>query len=381
MQSTLTTNQGTHFDTDEARAVSNMKAGLHRQVTSGYSRDRHLLLTAPPQIALAAGGTPVGPDATPAQAFAAAGAAFQVEPRPLAFAMTTGEADDLTTGVPWAGISTHKALVRTDTGRALGVVGRGYQPIQNQALIDLFAFLHEDAQLDNIVVLGGGKRVYATASISIEGEVIPGDPIRRHLHAFNSFDGTTSFGVFFSDLRLVCANQLAYVSGKGSRRAKARGEGLVVRHTKAAEAFAQRLPELIDLQTRTFRQSLEELKPLTTAKLTTEAARAILEATYADKLAVPIKGDDGKPRPRTFDDLKTERETIRSHYAGSTGIGIDTSDRSVWNLFQAITQFETHDAGRLKDPVAAARARLESLWGGESANRIDRARQACLALI
>lgn len=377
MQSTLTTNQGTHFDTAEARAVSNMRSGLHKQVTSGYSRDRHLLLTAPPQIALAAGGTPVGPDATPAQAFAAAGADFLVEPCPLAFDYSpeAGTFD-------WRSISTHKALIRTDTGRALGVVGRGYQPIQNQSLIDLFAFLHEDAQLDNIVVLGGGKRVYATATIAIEGEVIPGDPIRRHLHAFNSHDGSTAFGVFFSDLRLVCANQLAYISGKGARKARAQGEGLVVRHTRSATEFARRLPELIDLQSRFFRQTLDELKPLTTASLTTEAARFILEATYADKLAVPIKDkDSGEKRARTFDDLTTERDTIRSHCFGSTGIGIATEDRSVWNLFQAITQFETHDAGRLKDPVAAARARLESLWGGESAARIARAREACLALV
>lgn len=377
MHSTLTTNQGTHADTSEAQAVSNMRAGLHRQVTSGFSRERHLLLTAPPQIALSAGGTPVGPDATPAQAFAAAGASFLVEPRPIAFDHSP-EPDSF----DWRSISTHKALVRTDTGHALGVVGRGYQPIQNQSLIDLFAYLHEDANLDNIVVLGGGRRVYATASIAIEGEVTPGDKIRRYLHAFNSHDGSTAFGVFFSDLRVVCANQLAYISGKGARRAKARGEALVVRHTRSATEFARRLPELINLQNQTFRQSLDELKPLTTAKLTTEAARAILEATYADKLAVPIKDKDtGEKRARTFADLTTERETIRSHYAGGTGIGIDTSDRSVWNLFQAITQFETHDAGRLKDPVAAARARLESLWGGESAARIDRAREACLALV
>jgi phage/plasmid-like protein (TIGR03299 family) len=375
---TITTVQGTHADTPEARAVSNMRAGLHKQVTSGYSRDRHLLLTAPRQVALAAGGTPVGPDAPPSQAFAAAGADFVVESRPIAFDHSP-EADNF----DWRSVSTHKALVRTDTGAALGVVGRGYQPIQNQSLIDLFSFLHEDAQLDNIVVLGGGRRVYATATIAIEGEVIPGDPIRRHLHAFNSFDGSTAFGVFFSDLRLVCANQLAYISGKGARKARSRSEGLVMRHTTSAEAFARQLPQLIDLQTRTFRQSLDELKPLTTTRLSTEAARAVLEATYSDKLAVPIKDKDtGKPRPRVLADLEdTCLSTIRSHAFGSTGIGIDPSDRSVWNLFQAITQFETHDAGRLKDPVAAARARLESLWGGESAQRIDRAREACLALV
>lgn len=374
---TITTNQGTHADTPEAFAVSNMRAGLHKQVTSGYSRDRHLLLTAPRQVALAAGGTPVGPDAPPSLAFAAAGADFIVESRPIAF----DHSPEAVT-FDWRSVSTHKALVRTDTGAALGVVGRGYQPIQNQSLIDLFSFLHEDAQLDNIVVLGGGRRVYATATIAIEGEVIPGDPIRRHLHAFNSFDGSTAFGVFFSDLRLVCANQLAYISGKGARKARSRSEGLVMRHTKSAEAFARQLPQLIDLQTRSFRQSLDELKPLTTTRLSTEAARAVLEATYSDKLAVPIKDKDtGKPRPRVLADLEdTCLSTIRSHAFGSTGIGIDPSDRSVWNLFQAITQFETHDAGRLKDPVAAARARLESLWGGESAQRIDRAREACLAV-
>jgi phage/plasmid-like protein (TIGR03299 family) len=374
---TISSNQGTHSDTPEARAVSNMRAGLHKQVTSGYSRDRHLLLTAPPQVSLAAGGTPIGPDATVTQAFAAAGADFVVESRPIAF-----DADPETDSA-WRCISTHKALVRTDTGAALGVVGRGYNPIQNQALIDLFQYLHEDAQLDNIVVLGGGQRVYATASIAIEGEVIPGDKIRRHLHSFNSHDGSTSFGVFFSDLRLVCANQLAFISGKGARKARSQGEGLVVRHTKGATEFARRLPELIDLQTRTFRQSLDELKPLTTSRLSTEAARVILERTYADKLAAPIKDKDtGKQRERVLGDLEaTCLSTIRSHAYGSTGIGIDPADRSVWNLFQAITQFETHEAGRLKDPVAAARVRLESLWGGESAQRIDRARQACLALV
>lgn len=372
----VATAQAVHADTTEAREVSNMKAGLHKQVSSGYSRDRHLLLTSPPQVALSAGGTAVGPDATPRDAFRAAGADFRVITRPIFFDTAPEDGSPL-----WAPVPSHKAVVRTDNNAALGVVGRNYQPLQNEALISLFEYLREDAELDNIVVLGHGQRVYATASIAIEGEVTPGDTIRRYLHAFNSHNGTTSFGVFFSDLRLVCANQLAFISGRGARKAKSVGQGLVTRHTKGALDFAQRLPELIDLQTRTFRQSLEELKPLTTTKLTTEAARAILEATYADKLGAPIKDkDSGESRARTLSDLP-EIDIIRGHYSGNTGIGIDTSDRSVWNLFQAVTQYETHDAGRLKDPIAAARARLDALWGGTSAQRIDRAREACLALV
>jgi phage/plasmid-like protein (TIGR03299 family) len=354
-----------------------MRAGLHRQVTSGYARERHLLLTAPPQIAIQAGGTPVGPDASPRQAFSAAGANFTVISRPIAFdSSPEGDAD-------WLSIASHKAIVRTDTSRALGVVGRAYEPVQNEALINLFEYLREDAKLDNIVVLGGGQRVYATASIALEGEVIPGDKIRRYLHAFNSHDGTTSFGVFFSDLRLVCANQLAFISGRGARKAKAAGHGLTLRHSRNVRAFAERLPELINLQTQTFARSLAELTPLTTTRLTTETARRVLELTYADKLSTPVRDRaTGIQRERTLSDLEDSHvATIRSHCYGETGLGIDPADRSLWNLYQAITQFETHDTGRLKDPIASARARLSALWGGAAAQRIERAREACLALV
>ena len=52
-----------------------------------------------------------------------------------------------------------------------------------------------------------------------------------------------------------------------------------------------------------------------------------------------------------------------------------------YGLFQAITQYETHDAGRLKNDTERARARLESLWGGSGAKRIEKAREALLALV
>lgn len=376
---TIPTNQSTHADTTEALAVSNMRFVPGAAVTSGYSREKHLLLTNPPQVAVTAGGTPVGPDATPRQAFAAAGCAFQVVERPLFTNVASPEDDE----PRMRGIHSHKAIVREDNHATLGVVGKGYQPIQNESLINLFEFLREDAQLDNIIAVHGGRKVFATASISLEGEVKDGDTIRRYLHAFNSFDGTTSFGVFFSDMRVVCANQLRYISGRGARKAKAAGEGLVLRHTRQVVEFAKQLPSLIDLQNREFRQELAALRPLTTTRLSPEAARAVLEATYADKLASPVTDKEtGKPRQRVLADLEDSTLVqIRSHAFGSTGIGIDPSDRSVWNLFQAITQHESHETGRSKDPLVAARARLESLWGGAASQRIERAREACLALV
>ena len=86
---------------------------------------------------------------------------------------------------------------------------------------------------------------------------------------------------------------------------------------------------------------------------------------------------------RTLNDLP-EIGIIRSHYSGTTGLGIrdlDGVSGTAYGLFNAITQFESHDAGRAKDETERARTRLEALWGGTSAKRIERAREACLALV
>ncbi|NBT76624.1 MAG: DUF932 domain-containing protein [Betaproteobacteria bacterium] len=155
-----------------------------------------------------------------------------------------------------------------------------------------------------------------------------------------------------------------------------------MKHTSSVTKFAEKLPHLIDLERRSFSKSIDELRDLTNIQLTTEIARRVLEATYSDKLATPIK-EDGKSRQRTLADLP-EVAVIRGHFAGTTGLGIRDLPGcagTAYGLFNAITQFETHDAGRAKDETERARARLESLWGGSSAKRIARAREACLALV
>ena len=273
----------------------------------------------------------------------------------------------------------HCAIVREDTGSCLGVMGRNYTPVQNNALIMLFDYLRENVEIDNILTIRGGKKVFVSARCDIEGEVTSGDKVRRYLHAFNSFDGSSAFGVFFSDVRLTCANQINYLCNKGASRAKADGAALVMRHSRNVVSFAQALPQLINVEQQKFETDLSRLRPLTTLKLTPEMARQVLSETYSDELARPITDKDTKKkRPRLFSDL-SQIPVIRSHYSGDTGLGIETG--TAWGLFQAVTQYETHDAGRQKNETDRARARLESLWGGSGAKRIEKAREALLALV
>jgi phage/plasmid-like protein (TIGR03299 family) len=319
-------------------------------------------------------GTLVPENVSASEAFAIAGLNWTAEKRPVFYMGPDGpiQAPD------------HCSIVRSDSDALLGIHGSGYTPVQNTALINLLDYLREDIEIESVLSIRQGRKVFATASIRTEDEVVPGDRVRRYLHLFNSHDGSSGFGVFFSDVRLRCANQLTYLTGKAMSNASASGAGLRRKHTASVTQFAEALPQLIDLERRSFRQTISELRDLTNVQLTTEIARRVLEATYADKLALPIKDKTtGDKRPRTIADLP-EVATIRNHYAGDTGLGIRDlpgSAGTLYGLFNAITQYETHDAGQRRDETERARARLESLWGGTSAKRLERAREACLALI
>lgn len=318
-----------------------------------------------------AGGTLITERLSAAEAFKVAGADFKVAKTVVQYTVPEASESRVT--------KDHCAIVRQDTGDLLGIMGANYTPVQNDALIMLFDYLRENVEIDNILTIRNGRKVFVTARCGIEGEVTQGDKIRRYLHAFNSFDGSSAFGVFFSDVRLQCANQLSYLCSRGARAAVNDGAGLVMRHTRSVERFAQSLPQLINVEQQKFEKDLDKLRPLTTIKLTGEHAKSVLEHTYSDDLARPITDKDtGKKRPRVLSDLP-QLEVIRSHFSGQTGFGVN-NDMSAWSLFQAITQYESHDAGRLKDSTERARARLESLWGGPGAKRIAKAREACLAL-
>lgn len=274
------------------------------------------------------------------------------------------------------------SIRRSDNGDLLGLHSSSYTPVQHQGLINLLDYLREDIEIESVLSIRQGKKLFVSAALKLEDEIVPGDRIRRYLHAFNSHDGSSSFGISFSDRRLACANELGYFTGRAMTTAVANGTGLRARHTTNVNKFIENLPSLIDIQRKAFHKRIWHLQDMANVRLTTELTRRILEATYRDSLSRPVQERNGSTRPRVLEDLK-HLPTIMSHLTGSTGYAIATSPTAgtVYGLFNAITQYETHDAGRGSDPLDRTRARLESLWGGTSSTRIDHAFEACLTTV
>jgi len=303
------------------------------------------------------------------EAFRMANADWQVQARPVY------TADMLE-------ISGHKAITRMDTGTVLSIQKDSYSVVQNEQLIRIAEALHEDATMDAVVVLSEGRKVAFTAKVNnAGGEVVKGDEIHQYLVGCTSHDGTVSFQVMFSPIRVVCQNTLSAALGRAAH-GKA-NKKFSIRHTANANTLIKHLPSMIDMQRQQFTGGLDELRVMAAKPCTEVMFRQYCQQVFADQLegtTNATRGDKNTARPRILEDLPAW-DMVANKFAGE-GIGFDIPGVSgtMWGAYQAITEYFSHDAGRAKkDSSEAARQRLESLYWGKAATTLNRAHALALA--
>ncbi|MDR1052021.1 MAG: DUF932 domain-containing protein [Deltaproteobacteria bacterium] len=101
------------------------------------------------------------------------------------------------------------AVVRTDLGMSLGVVGRNYECFQNA---ELFGFMENfceraETSLETLGSLRNGRTVWAL-SRPVETEYVPNDPVKKHFLIKTCHDGSGAVEILFTDVRVVCNNSL-----------------------------------------------------------------------------------------------------------------------------------------------------------------------------
>ena len=103
----------------------------------------------------------------------------------------------------------YKANVRDKDGIILGIVSDKYKVVNNE---DAFAFVDNlvdgsNTRYETAGSLRNGKTVWMLAKMP--DEKILGDDIEQYLCFTNTHDGTGSVKVFFTPIRVVCANTLS----------------------------------------------------------------------------------------------------------------------------------------------------------------------------
>jgi phage/plasmid-like protein (TIGR03299 family) len=238
------------------------------------------------------------------------------------------------------------ATVRTNpfTGAtdALGVVGGGYHPLQNEEHAEFLNHLADasGAIFDTAGSLRGGRQVFVTMRLPRHLSVGGIDRVDLNIAALNSHDGNSAFRLLVTPVRVVCANtQHAALADHVSSWS--------IRHTRNAKAAVQAARDALRL-TFAYVDAFEA-----------EAER-LINTTVTDTRFCELVGDlFGRPEP---DAPARARGAAHRREANLSTLWHDAATQTgirgtAWAAYQCVAEYVDHYAPvRARSNAAHARA-------------------------
>lgn len=231
------------------------------------------------------------------------------------------EADDRTVlaraGLDWkvrlAGLYTdgfnplpnHRAVVREDSGVALGVVSPDYQPVQPDQLIGFMRAL--SAQAPIVVESAGsfkrGAVTFIQARMPQLDLTIGADHSHSLLTLVNGSDGRRPLCCGFQTRRIVCMNSLEYAvrAIKGNCQRTDLAKGHVIRHTAGLNAALGDMLNAYRSAIDGHRQTRDLYQHLAGTSLTKNLEREFFERVFA------AEGPDESERAASLRKARAER--------------------------------------------------------------------------
>ncbi|MBS0196241.1 MAG: DUF932 domain-containing protein [Planctomycetes bacterium] len=312
------------------------------------TRTDQLVLTAKP--AWHGLGVIVEEAPTPEEALLLAGLGWRVEQWPIQAKGPDGPKD----------VSSHVLNVRSDNHDPLGVVGVGYQPVQNGELADFVSALGESGEvnIESAGSLRGGKRVWFLArgtSIWLGDR----DEVKPYLLVANGHDGAMSVVCQPTTIRVVCRNTLHASLKEGERSSmtvRFRHEGQIAdKLDDARKALG-----LFESARAAFEQ---QSKALSVKEMSREDLQRYWLEVYAATLE-PIPAHPATPHENR--QVKQAKERL-SMWAMNFDRDRDRtgSPASAWTALNAVTEWFDHQrqVRAASEPVRKDQRVLGNWWG------------------
>lgn len=298
-------------------------------------------------------GTRLEEPATAREAMDAAGLDYLAELRKI-------QTDD---GTP---IPKRNAVVRSDSGDVLGVVGSSYVPVQNHQAFGFLDAIVADGSLryHTAGALGKGERVWMLAKLPDDIRVKNSDDVtEKYLLLSNSHDGTSSLRVHFTPIRVVCANTLAIAASNG------RGQGVSIIHKGDLAAKVRQAQEVLGLANRFYDDAEAQINRLASHYPSLRQLEEYFRQVYPDS-------PDGEST-RT----KNVRQEMLRLFEQGIGHDLPAIRHTTWTALNAVTEYVDHyRSTRGKSMTERASNRLESAWFGSGARLKERAWELALTL-
>ncbi len=272
-------------------------------------------------------------------------------------------------------------LYRSDNGAPLSVVGSDYKAVQPAEILEFFRDLTEAGgwHIHTAGSLQGGRKIWALAHNHTEGLVAPGDRVRGNLLLATSLDGSMRTTAAMTAIRVVCANTLRLALSKLNKNARADGTRDVIEISHRSVFDADAVKKGLGVAVESFHEFTERARVMAETPVAQEEAREILRSLFGQPtvklLDAPIATTGGSIDGSDFAQLLarpalSERQSKVTEHRNipkvlelfnGTARGADSegSRGTRWGLFNSVTEFIDHQAGRSDD------TRLLGAWFGK----------------
>lgn len=300
-------------------------------------------------------GADVSKTSTAREAMEVAGlAGWNVRKMPLETVVALEDGGELRLPVPGK-FATVRDLPGAGVKVLGGAVGNTYRPLQNEEHCDILDAIvdYSGANFESAGAMREDRDVFVSMKLNDQMLVGGIDPIDLYLAAFNSHDGSSSFKLAVTPVRVFCSNQQAAVMGDAK-------SSFTVRHTVNARSIVAEARHALDL---TFAYST----------VFEAAAERLIQETMTDAQFNEIirkwwpVGDDAAKAVVTRNEKKLDKlDELFS--AADTNANIRGTR---WAAYQAVTEYVDHFAPtNLNGASSIAAARATRVLTGATAHDV-----------
>lgn len=249
-----------------------------------------------------------------------------------------------------------KALVRSDNGLPLGVVGERFEPYQNHQAIEFLRQIGDnEARIAGVQQYRGGEHVTIACAIPSMSVTFGKDETDGFLLLSNRH-GSGSMTIDLLVLRKICQN--------GMRR-WIKSEKNSIRHTAGIHGKANDLSNKLGKAFGTWRHTIRELEQMTQVA----ASSAIL--TQITHAAFEVTVDTMKSETERSKTIRENREANIRHIRRSPTCNVDGTAKTIYSDLQAVIEYIQHERNDNDG---------ESSLFGSGAEMIERAHAKALEL-
>lgn len=258
-------------------------------------------------------------------------------------------------------VATHVLNVRADTGLGLGVVGVGYQPVQNRELATFCDALSSTGQavIESAGSIRGGRRVWFLLRGSSVWVGNGSDEVRPYLLVCNSHDGSLAVTCQPTTIRVVCSNTLHASLARGENAATT----VRFRHEGAITDKLEDARKALGL----FNQARDEFAKQTQALSARTMTRDDLQRFWLDVYSQALEEIPSNPTTTAEFRRVDHAKEVLAQWA--TNFDVDRARTqggpTAWHALNAVTEYLDHQRSvRAPSEVARQDSRVFSrLWG------------------